>query len=187
MHRKSTVRRLIFLAPLLALLALPGSAVKPNPKAVPQEGEALWSAERLPKLLAKYHEALPGKIRALEFVIYSHRAQMQVQDPAKPENVDQYDYSGKISAPIPVRLHGSGNLEDNLFGLDEVAFDRIPALVAEAMEKMPLEGSQVTHVIVKRGLPFSQDMRIFVYVNGTRKSGMLRADGKGHVLEVNAD
>jgi hypothetical protein len=45
----------------------------------------------------------------------------------------------------------------------------------------------VTHVIVKRGLPFSKDMRIFVYVNGTRKSGMLTADGKGHVLKVNAD
>jgi hypothetical protein len=116
---------MILLLPLLALLALPGSAVKPNPKAVPQEDEALWSAKRLPKLLAKYHEALPGKIRALEFIIYSNRAQMQVQDPAKPENVDQYDYSGTISDPIPVRLHGSKNLEANLFGLDEVAFDRV--------------------------------------------------------------
>jgi hypothetical protein len=116
---------MIFLLPLLALLALPGDAVNPNPKAGPREDEALWSAKRLPKLLAKYHEALPGKIRALEFIIYSNRAQMQVQDPAKPENVDQYDYSGTISAPIPVRLHGSKNLEANLFGLDEVAFDRV--------------------------------------------------------------
>jgi hypothetical protein len=186
-HRKSTVRRMILLLPLLSLLALPGGAVKPKPKAGSQADAALWSAEQLPKLLAKYHEALPGKIRALEFIIYSNRAQMQVQDPAKPENVDQYDYRGEISAPIPVRLHGSKNLEDSLFGLDEVAFDRIPALVAEAMEKMPIEGGQVTHVIVKRGLPFSKDMRICVYVNGTRKDGMLEADGKGHLLKVHAD
>src|SRR5262245_45487516 len=106
MHRKSTVRRMMLLLPLLALFALPGGAFNPKSKAGPQEDEALWSTKQLPKLLATYHEALPGKIRALEFIIYSNRAQMQVQDPAKPENVDQYDYSaGKISAPIPVRLH----------------------------------------------------------------------------------
>ena len=52
---------------------------------------------------------------------------------------------------------------------------------------MPIEGGQVTHVIVKRDLPFSKDMRIYVYLNGTRKSGRLKADGKGHVLEVRAD
>ena len=114
-------------------------------------------------------------------------ASISNSDPAKPENVDQYDYRGEISAPIPVRLHGSKNLEANLFSLDEVAFDRIPALTAEAMERMPIEGGQVTHIMVKRDLPFSQDVRIWVYVNGTRKSGMLKADGKGHVLKVNAD
>jgi hypothetical protein len=184
-HRKSTVRRMILLLSLLALLALPGGAANPAPEAGSKK-EALWSEERLPKLLAKYHEALPGKIRALDFKIYSHRAQMQVQDPAKPENVDQYDYSGKISAPIPVRLHGSGRLEDNLFDLDEVAFDRIPALVAEAMEKMPIEGGHVTHIWVKRDLPFSKDVRIIVYLDGTRKGGRLKADGKGRVLEVRA-
>jgi hypothetical protein len=178
---------MIHLLPLLALLALPGGAVNPNPKkAGPKEDEALWSAERLPKLLAKYHQALPGKIRALEFKIYGDYAQMQVQDPAKPENVDQYNYRGEISAPIPVRLHGSGNLADNLFSLDEVAFDRIPALAAEAMKKMPIEGGHVVYILVKRDLPWTKDVRIIVYLDGTRKGGRLKADGKGHVLEVDA-
>jgi hypothetical protein len=176
--------------PLLALLALPGGALKPKPKPAPKADaatEALWEPGRLSKVLAEYHAALPGRIRVLDLRIYSDRVLMQVQDPAKPENVDQYDYSGRISAPIPVRLHGSGNLEDNLFNLDDVAFDRIPALVAEAMEKMPIEGGHVTHIWVRRDLPFTKDIRIFVYVDGTRKDGMLKADGKGRVVQVHAD
>lgn len=135
-------------------------------------------------MIAAYREALPGKVRVLDLKIYDRRVQMQVQDPANPENVDQYDYRGRVSSPIPVKLAGHGDLDANLFDLDEVAFDRIPALVEEAVAKMPMEGGAVGHVLVRRGLPFTKDVRITVYVEGTRKSGMLKADAKGHVLEA---
>jgi hypothetical protein len=175
--------RLTALLPLLALLALPGAAAS-DPDAQPKE--PLWTAERLPKLIAAYHNALPGKIRVLDLKIYDRYARIQVQDPAKPENVDQYDYRGRVSEPVPVKLAGHGDLDDNLFDLDEVAFDRIPALVEEAVAKMPMEGGAVGYVLVRRGLPFTNEVRIIVFLDGTRKSGVLKADAKGRVLEVRA-
>ncbi len=176
MSRRSTFR-LTVLLPLLALLALPGAAA-PDPK------EPLWTAERLPKVLAAYHQALPGKIRVLDLKIYERYARMQVQDPAKPENVDQYDYRGRVSDLVPVKLAGHGDLEDNLFDLDEVALDRIPALVEEAAARMPMEGATMGYVLVRRGLPFSKDVQITIFMDGTRKSGRLKADAKGRVIEA---
>jgi hypothetical protein len=182
MSCRSPFRRTVLL-PLLALLALPGSAA-PHSRADSSPREPLWTAARLPEAIAAFHEALPGKIRVLDLKIYADRVHMQVQDPAKPENVDQYDYRGRVSDPIPVKLAGHGDLDANLFDLDEVAFDRIPALVEEAVARMPMEGGAVGYVLVRRGLPFTKDVRITIYLDGTRKSGVLKADAKGRVLEV---
>jgi hypothetical protein len=49
-----------------------------------------------------------------------------------------------------------------------------------------MEGGKVTHILVRRGLPFTKDVRITVYMDGTRKDGMLKADAKGRVLEARA-
>lgn len=184
MFGRSTFR-LSLLLPLLALLALPGAAAS-DPEAGARPKEPLWTAERLSKMIAAYHQAVPGKIRVLDFKIYDRYARMQVQDPAKPENVDQYDYRGRVSEPVPVKLAGKGSLEANLFDLDDVAFDRIPALAEEAAAKLPMEGGKLGHILIRRGLPFTKDVRITLYVNGTRKDGVLKADAKGRVLEVKA-
>jgi hypothetical protein len=176
MSRHST-SRLTVLLPLLALIALPGAAAS-DPK------EPLWTAERLSKMIAAYHQALPGRIRVLDFKIYDRYARMQVQDPAKPENVDQYDYRGRVSEPVPVKLAGKGSLEANLFDLDEVALDRIPALVEEAAAKLPMEGASMGHILVRRALPFGKEVGITIFMEGTRKNGVLKADAKGRVLEA---
>jgi hypothetical protein len=182
MSRRST-SRLTVLLPLLALIALHAAAAS-GPEAGAKPKEPLWTAERLAKMMAAYHQALPGTIRVLDFKIYDRYARMQVQDPAKPENVDQYDYRGRVSEPVPVKLAGKGSLEANLFDLDAVAFDRIPALVEEAAAKLPVEGGKLGHILIRRGLPFTKDVRITLYMNGTRKDGMLKADAKGRVLEA---
>jgi hypothetical protein len=145
----------------------------------------LWEEPQFSAMMNAYRQALPGKRRALEFDINTERARLQVQDPAKPENVDAYEYrNGQLSQPIPVHLMGGGKLEDNLFGWDEVAVDRIPELAKTAMEKVPLEGGKILQIKASRNLPFSDEVQIRVNLYGTRRSGYLKADAKGNVKET---
>jgi hypothetical protein len=168
---------------LLAAAALIGVAA-PAPAAV---HEPLWGAERIVKMLDAYHAALPGKIRVLEMSIYSTHAAMQVQDPAKPEEVNEYRFhAGKVSDPIPVRLVGHGSLDANLFDLDAVAFDHVPGLVDAAPGQLGIDGAEVGHVAIRRALPFSKDVQIWVFAKSDRKHGVLKADAKGNVISAKA-
>ncbi len=125
------------------------------------------------------------EVKALEVVVYPERALFQLQDPTKPENVDQYTYSsGGLGAPAPVKLFGGGKIDDNVFAIKDINFSAIAALVEEAKGKIQIEGAKVTHAIIKRNLPFSRDIQIRVFVNGTRKNGYLDADASGKVKKV---
>ena len=123
-------------------------------------------------------------LRILEAIIYPGYAFAQVQDPAIPANVDEFQWRGTLSAPAPVRLTGDGELEPNLFSDTEVNWAAIPALVEAALAQIPIEGAEVTHVIVHRNLPFTDTIQMRVFVNGTRGSGYLDADAQGNVLAV---
>lgn len=118
-----------------------------------------------------------GDFKALEMTIHPDqpRARVQVQDPAKPANVDEYEFTGtKVSSPSPVTLRGDGDLEANLFLASTIAWDQIPALMDQAVAEIgPLEGSTgVTHLIIKKNLPFDEDTVINIYVDGgSRSSG----------------
>jgi hypothetical protein len=156
----------------------------PTP-AVPTNSEDFFESDALSEFEAKMSEKIGGEVKVLDMSIYENNVKIQVQDPKKTENVDSYDYKNEtISAPAPVRLYGGGNLEQNLFNLKEVNLAKIPALVDEAREKsQELEGAKVTHVVVKKDLPFSNKVKIRVYLSGTRKSAWLVADASGKVLE----
>jgi hypothetical protein len=118
-----------------------------------------------------------GDFKALQMTIHPDqpRATVQVQDPAKPTNVDEYEFTGsKVGTPSPVTLTGDGDLEANLFLASTIAWDKIPALMEQAVAEIgPLEGSSgVTHLILQKNLPFDEDTVINIYVDGgTRSSG----------------
>lgn len=134
-------------------------------------------------------EALKAKVgdfKALEVLIHfsSGFASVQAQDPAKPKNVDEYKYmGGSVGDPVPVKLSGDGELEANLFASSEVAWDKIPVMMEQAKTSIPLpEGSKgITHIIVKKNLPFDSDTVVDVYIDGgPRGDGgyvMFKADG----------
>src|SRR5215470_18057163 len=90
-----------------------------------------------------------------------------VQDPAKRENLDAYDLlaaPGDIKGPLPVMVQTEVNaknadeLEKYLFDWDEVALERVPALVREAMARTKLEGGKVDGVRVAMAFPSSDEM-----------------------------
>jgi hypothetical protein len=147
--------------------------------------EDFFESDVLTEFEPKMTEKIGGEVKALDLSVYENFVKIQVQDPQKKENVDSYDYkNGIISEPVPVRLYGGGSLEQNLFKLKEVNLARIPELIDEAREKsQELEGAKVTHVIVKKELPFSNKVKIRVYLSGTRKSAWLVADADGKVIE----
>lgn len=117
-----------------------------------------------------------GEFKALEITVHPDqpRAQLQAQDPAKPANVDAYEYTGgAVSKPVPVKLSGDGSLEENLFAVGEVAWDKLPTMFEEAKAAIPIEDSKgVTHFIVKKNLPFDSDTVVNIYIDGgARTSG----------------
>lgn len=114
----------------------------------------------------------------LKMNIYESHASAQVQDPAKPENIDSYTFrNGKLSEPTPVKIYGSGKISDNVFPLKEVNLAGIPALTKEMMDKLAeVEGGKMIGYSIDRGLPFSKDIRITPLSDSTRKQVISQAD-----------
>jgi hypothetical protein len=149
------------------------------------EGDLFLNATGVP---TKFKEKVGGPVRALELILYPQFAKMQAQDPKKKENVDEYEYrNGSVDDPAPVKLMGDSDqktLEANLFSLDTVDFTAVPKMVQDATQRLNLEDGKVSHMILKRGLPFNKDVRWRVYVNGTRKNGSVEYDEKGNMKKV---
>lgn len=125
-------------------------------------------------------------LRILDVNLYTDYAFADVQDPNTPANVDEFGWrNGTVGPSSPVQLTGGGDLEANLFSDTDVNWNAIPGLVGAALAQIPIEGAQVTHVHVYRNLPFSADVQIRVFVDGTRTSGFLDADAQGNIIAVN--
>src|SRR5262249_55049837 len=152
----------------------------------------LWEEPQFTTMWKAFRQTLPGKRKILAFSVSAGSAEIRVQDPAKPENVDGYEYDaseGKVKGPTPVVLMGSGKLEDSLFDLDQVAIDHIPELAKAALQKLPLEGGKILGVHVGRnekvhtgdfskgaGVTFTHDIEMRVDLQGTRRLGSVTAD-----------
>lgn len=140
-------------------------------------------------VFAVYDKALGGSVIALELGIYPTYAFLKAQDPKKKKNVDQFDLrDGVVSDPTPVRLLGGGekDLESNLFPLAEVDPKGLKSALADALGRTKdIEDGKITHVIVKRRLPFAKDVRCLIYVSGPRESVFLEYDAKGKFLKKN--
>jgi hypothetical protein len=146
----------------------------------------LFTGERIAGIVDEVAVARGANpLRILSVVIYPDYLIAQVQDPALPANVDEYEWRGQLGSPVPVRLVGDGDIEANLYSADEVDWPAIGALVAAAPGAVAVEGGAVTHLNVQRSLPFSDSIRIRVFVNGTRDSGFVDADANGAIFSVN--
>lgn len=149
------------------------------------------SVEELNKMKAAFAERVGGKMKVLYIQMGENYAEIQAQDPNKPENVDQYRYrNGEMEKVLPVKLSGPGKLENSLFDYDDVNLDKIPELVAEAKKRAKdLEGMKASGLRIERGLMIvrkpsdANEPMINISVSGTRKGAYLKADLKGNNLE----
>ena len=140
------------------------------------------SVEELNKIKAAFKEKIGGELKILEMNLAENYSQIQAQDPNKPENVDQYTYrDGAMEKVVPVKISGSGKLEDNLFKLDDMPLEKIPDLVREAMERSKdLEEPKPS--LVRLDLNHQGKPEIHVSITSTRKNALMVCDAKGNVI-----
>jgi hypothetical protein len=141
--------------------------------------------------LDAWADALGPSIQAVDVVVYPDYAILTARDPATPHHVDRWHYQrdGDLLDPDPVALadEDERTLDLEAFPLDSVAWDRLPALVDEALARTDVEDPTSTYVSVSRNRPTTEAVRVRVYVSGERSSGWILADARGTVLEVYDD
>jgi hypothetical protein len=158
--------------------------VLPAPAVEAAIGPSLLEAEPLARGMSALRASAGTPVRALELAILRDRIVLQAQHPGDRGRVVQYEYAGSTTAgPTPVELRGAGELEQNLFALDEVAVDRIPALAQVAVSRIDSADGEVTRVIVRRALPAAERVEIRLFVKSPRRDGYLDADASGKPLE----
>jgi hypothetical protein len=122
----------------------------------------LWNEPQLTKMIQAYRRKLPAKSRALRFEMYNNIASLDLLDPSQRKKVASYDYKdGELKGPSPFDPFGvfqDSNLDDNVFDWDQVALERIPALVIAALTQTQLVGAKVVAVRVTRQAPSSDEI-----------------------------
>lgn len=145
----------------------------------------LHDASELRRVLGLLTAPLEKPIRALRLSVYQDRVVLQVQDPARPEAVQQYRFkAGEVQGPTSVKLTGPGELKDNLFPLQYADLKGLPALVRRAERRAALDKGRAVAVDLQRNLPASMDIRFRVEVNGSRGTRWVEASKDGKVLGV---
>lgn len=135
--------------------------------------------------------------RASEVLIYPEYLDVEAQDPAIPEHIDEYEWrDGTVAPPTAVALSGpQEDVEASLFPTSAVRWRDIPEIVQEvearARRAQPLriEEATASYLFVERSTSSDDDGRveIRIYLGGPRRSGYadLTASGDLITLTVN--
>ena len=179
------------IVPALALLACDAKRSDPSSvraEALPDDpteaasvARPLFSdARRLREAQSALEAALPTPIAALELVIRADRVLLQARDPKHPKQVLQYEYrGGHVHGPRPVDLRGPGALEDNLFPLADADLASVPGFLHKATRQKGGPDARVSHVVLRRNLPHTFDVRFRAHMAGEEEARPVQADARG--------
>jgi hypothetical protein len=130
-----------------------------------------------------------------EVDVYPQYLTTEVQDPATPEHLDEYEWrDGSIEPPEPVMLSGpQEDVEAALFPTTSVDWRRLSEFVqeaeaaSEANRPLRIEQARAQYVIVRRSSSFDLDGRVTlaIYISGPRRSGYVEMTSSGEILSVN--
>ena len=107
-------------------------------------------------------------------------------NPQAPTELDEYTYvNGAMTPPRPVDYGGDPEaLEANLFAASVLTPDAVERFAAAAVRRSEVEGGALQHVVVRRGLPFTEDVQLIGYVTSDRDSATVTGSVDGRVTEV---
>jgi hypothetical protein len=126
-------------------------------------------------------------MQILSVLVYPEYLTAQVQGPDGEESIVEYRWAGQLEPATAAPVAPDGDVAAALFGSDDVAWSAIPALVDAAPAAVSIDGGLVTHLDVKRSLPFSDDVRIRVYVSGPGGDGFVDGDAAGSMISINGN
>jgi hypothetical protein len=169
----------------LAVLCPPPAAPGQKPG---QKAPAINLFEDASDVPVKIRKAVAGKVMISELTLSDKYVTLQIQDPRRKENLDEYTYrDGEMGEPIPVKISGDYTQEDldgSLFPLESVDFGLVPTMIQDAKERLKMPDGKAGILTLKRGWPFHNDVRWMVSVSNARHTGMVEYDLKGRKKEV---
>lgn len=147
----------------------------------------LFSVEGIDAAYAAIAEKAGGNpMQVVEVTVVPGTLTLQAIDPSAPTELNQWSYTaGAVGPSRPVDYDDDTEaLRQNLFALNEIPTTAIVSAIDQAVAESGIEGGEVSSLIVKRNLPFDENIRMFLNVEGERSSKQVRADVTGQVIEV---
>lgn len=136
----------------------------------------------LPTLLQRLRSA-----RVLVLDVREHALVVQAEDVTHPSRVLEYTLeNGDFPEPERAQIRGSGELDQNLFSLKDVALDKIADLARAAVTQVDPDNGRASRMLLRRQLPQSEAVRFRVYVESPRLSGQVDFDASGNPLPLGA-
>ncbi|MFD6286122.1 serine/threonine-protein kinase [Streptomyces sp. NPDC060205] len=126
-----------------------------------------------------------GRDRYGHLTVYPEYVSAQVMVEGSRTSYQQYTYyvgRGVQETPVKAQLAGG----DQPMTLDGLAWDRLPALLAEAEKKLNVDDATTRYLVVKPPNDlFDRGSEMFVYLSDEyNRSGYLQADARGKVTRV---
>ena len=141
--------------------------------------------------LDKAFSAIAAKVGAtpmqvVEVTLIPTTATVQAIDPNAPTELNQWTYTaGHVGASRPVDYDDDAEaLRQNLFVLTDVPTSAIIAAVDGAVAASGIADGKVQSVVIDRNLPFDDNLRILINVQGDRSNKQVRADAGGRITDV---
>jgi hypothetical protein len=140
----------------------------------------VYTRAGLAEIVAQLERRVGASPRVRNVSLNPGSATFTVQDPKRPENLDDHTYSYfKWQKTRPV--HTSAGDTHVFFALRDAPLDRIPDLIAQATRELAIEDSRVSGVSISAFGEGSIELQLSV--TGPRQSGTVRFDGAGNLIE----
>ena len=107
-------------------------------------------------------------------------------DPNAPTELNQWSYTAGAVGPSRPVDYGDDTeaLQQNLFALNEVSTGAVVTAINGAIAASEIQDGEVQSLIIKRNIPFDENVTVFVNVQGERSSKQVRADVTGRIIDV---
>ena len=167
-----------------ALTVLSGAASTRAQAADTAKVNFLQDATGIPVALRK---AISGPIMVYKLNLSELSAEVDVQDSAKKENIDRYEYEKDgFGKPRPVTLRGRYTqkaLDAAVFPLESIDFSLVPKMIADARQLLAMPDGKTNAVFLESGRPHKKPFW-HVGVTDARHHGAVAYDLKGRKLST---